>query len=92
MIIMGNVMPKLRMNSLMGVRTSRSLKNEVLWKKSQRFGGISFIVGGAAIAAVSILTRAMLCTVISLGIIIIVALVSAIYTYAVKEQKKSETR
>ena len=46
MIILGNIMPKLRMNSIAGLRTVWSMKNETTWKKSQRFGGISFIVGG----------------------------------------------
>lgn len=33
MIIVGNIMPKLRMNSIIGLRTPRSLKNEFIWKK-----------------------------------------------------------
>ena len=37
MLIIGNVMPKLRMNSMIGLRTSWSMKNEQTWKKSQRF-------------------------------------------------------
>lgn len=46
MIVTGNIMPKLRMNSIIGLRTHWSMKNEVTWKKSQHIGGISFIVGG----------------------------------------------
>lgn len=38
MIILGNIMPKLRMNSIAGLRTVWSMKNETTWKKSQRFG------------------------------------------------------
>lgn len=49
MIILGNIMPKLRMNSVVGLRTVWSMKNETTWKKSQRFGGISFIVGASCI-------------------------------------------
>lgn len=85
MIIMGNIMPKLRMNSFVGIRTSRSMKNEVLWKKSQRFGGICFIIGGAVIVIVSLCTKEVICGIISLAVIIMVAIVSAVYTYKVKE-------
>lgn len=46
LIIIGNYMPKLKQNSLIGLRTSWSMKNEATWKKSQKFGGISFILLG----------------------------------------------
>ena len=35
MIVTGNLMPKLRMNAVIGLRTHWSMKNEVTWKKSQ---------------------------------------------------------
>ena len=38
MIILGNIMPKLRMNSVVGLRSVWSMKNETTWKKGQRFG------------------------------------------------------
>ena len=44
MIIIGNIMPKLRMNSVVGLKTKWSLKDETTWKKSQHFGGISYII------------------------------------------------
>ena len=40
MVLLGNIMPKLRMNSVVGLRTVWSIKNETAWKKSQRFGGL----------------------------------------------------
>ena len=47
MVIMGNFMPKLRNNSIIGLRTSWSTKNDITWKKCQLFGGISFMICGA---------------------------------------------
>lgn len=38
MIVAGNIMPKLRMNSIAGLRTRWSMKNETTWKKCQRAG------------------------------------------------------
>ena len=81
LIIVGNVMPKARMNSLCGLRTPWSMKNEVTWKKSQRFGGISFIVTGAAMVVVSLLTRGWSCFACAMGILLLVAVVDVIYTY-----------
>lgn len=46
-IILGNIMPKMKRNSVMGLRTSWSMKNDAVWKKCQRFGGISFMAAGA---------------------------------------------
>ena len=83
LIIVGNVMPKARMNSLCGLRTPWSMKNEVTWKKSQRFGGISFIVVGAVMVVVSLLTYGWSCFAWAMGILLLVAVVDVIYTYRV---------
>lgn len=85
MVVIGNIMPKLKKNSLVGVRTSRSMKSDVLWKKSQRFGGICFIIGGAAIIIISILTKSTLCIALSLSVTILIAIACVIYPYLVKE-------
>ena len=61
MLIIGNVMPKLRMNSMIGLRTSWSMKNEQTWKKSQRFGGISSIISGILMILASLMTRGLRC-------------------------------
>lgn len=45
-VVTGNVMPKARLNSIVGLRTSWSMKNEQVWKKCQRFSGIFFMVIG----------------------------------------------
>ena len=83
LVIVGNIMPKARMNSLCGLRTPWSMKNEVTWKKSQRFGGISFIGAGAAMVVVSLLTRGWSCFAWAMGILLLVAAVDVIYTYKV---------
>lgn len=85
MIILGNFMPKLKKNCLIGLRTSKTLNSEIIWKKSQRFGGISLIIGGIGLIAASILTRAALCIWICIGIMAAVTLISTVYTFLVKE-------
>ena len=45
-IVMGKIMPKLSLNSVIGLRIVWSMKNETTWKKSQEFGGITFILTG----------------------------------------------
>lgn len=50
LVIVGNISPKLRKNSLIGLRTPWSMKNEAVWKKSQRVWGILAMAAGAAMA------------------------------------------
>ena len=45
-IAVRNFMPKLKRNGIAGLRTERSLSSEEAWRKSQRFGGASFIIAG----------------------------------------------
>ncbi len=86
MIILGNIMPKLRMNSIIGLRTVWSMKNEMTWKKSQRFGGISFIVGGLALIIVCFLTKGFSCFWWMIGIVAILLIVDTFYTYRLSKK------
>ena len=45
----GNMLPKLRLNSTVGLRTRYSVKNEETWALCQRFGGRSMIAAGVVI-------------------------------------------
>ena len=73
MVVTGNLMPKLRKNALIGLRTPWSMKNEVTWKKSQRFGGICFLLGGGAVILSSLLTKGVSCLVWAMGILLAVS-------------------
>lgn len=86
MIIIGNIMPKLRMNSVSGLRTVWSMKNETTWKKSQRFGGISLMTAGTLILVVSCFVRGIACAVCALGILTVVLAVDVCYTYRVAQK------
>lgn len=86
MIILGNIMPKLRMNTVVGLRTVWSMKNEMTWKKSQRFGGISFIVGGAIIITVCFLRKGFSCFWWTMGVITILLVVDTYYTFRLSKK------
>ena len=86
MIILGNIMPKLRMNSVVGLRTVWSMKNETTWKKSQHFGGISFIVGGIIIVILSDLTKGFSCFWCTIGIVAVLLIVDTYYTYTLAKR------
>ncbi len=83
MMIVGNIMPKLRMNSIIGLRTPWSLKNEFTWKKSQRFGGISLIISGIIIILICIFTSDFSCFIWSMITLIITVIIDVFYTYRI---------
>ena len=86
MIILGNIMPKLRMNSVVGLRSVWSMKNETTWKKGQRFGGISFIVSGIIIIMVCFLTKGISCFWWTMSIVAILLIVDTYYTYTLSKK------
>ena len=86
MIVTGNIMPKLRMNSIIGLRTHWSMKNEVTWKKCQRIGGISFIVGGIIITGICIVLKGTSCLVSVLGIWVMLIVIDIFFTYRIAKR------
>ena len=46
MVIMGNVMPRLRPNWVAGVRTMRTFEDPQLWRSTHRAFGTAFVVSG----------------------------------------------
>lgn len=86
MVVLGNIMPKAKMNSMVGLRTVWSMKNEITWKKSQRFGGISFIIAGVLILIVSCLCKGTSCLMWFMGIMLATTAVDVFYTYRIAKK------
>lgn len=85
MIIVGNIMPKLRMNAVTGLKTKWSMKNEATWKKSQRFGGITCIIGGIAIVVICFFVQGIYCFLSVLGVIAVLLVIDVFYTYKIAQ-------
>ena len=98
MVIMGNIMPKVRMNSYLGLRTPWSMKDENSWKKCQRFGGIVLIIQGLLLIISAALTTGGLCVALSLIIVFFGGIIQMGGSLAVvskdvkKEQKEKESK
>ena len=86
MIVIGNFMPKLRLNPIVGLRTPWSMKNETTWKKSQRFGGISSMVTGVLISLTACFTKGLICVLCSTGLLLLSVIADVIYTYVVAKR------
>jgi len=57
LIILGNYMPKARVNALYGLRTKWSMANDHVWQKSQRFGGFSSVICGIVLFLLGVFVR-----------------------------------
>ncbi|MBE6038367.1 MAG: DUF1648 domain-containing protein [Anaerofustis stercorihominis] len=85
MIVIGNKMPKLKINSFIGLRTPWSMENEESWRRSQRFGGILFMITGMIIIIISILTKGTECMLFCLAALILSAIISVYGTYKISK-------
>ncbi len=86
LIATGNVMPKLRMNSVFGLRTTWSVKNETVWKKCQRFGGITFIAAGLVLLPVGLFVRGLACELVMLLLLVAVSVIDVVYSYKISQK------
>ncbi len=55
LVVLGNIMPKMRRNALFGLRTKWSMANDNVWQKSQRFGGITSVIAGFTMIILALL-------------------------------------
>lgn len=84
LVLIGNFMPKARMNSLVGFRVSWGMKNETVWKKCQRFAGIAAIVAGILMAlGCIVLFRDMAAMGWALALFLLMCVVDLVYAYRI---------
>lgn len=80
-MLFGNAMPKASRNSVFGLRTAWSMKNDRVWQKSQRFGGYSGVLCGFLMVLAGIFfSRTSLLSVI-LGLTLVWLVVCTIASY-----------
>ena len=90
LVVLGNIMPKARMNSVFGIRTSWSMVNDSVWQKTQRFGGITCVICGFLMILLSLFIPGEWNIIVMLGIITVMAIlcVAASYRYYTADQQK----
>lgn len=54
-IVLGNFMPKLKQNKLIGIRSNATLSSPEVWYKTHRFGGLLMFCLGIATLIISII-------------------------------------
>ena len=86
LIAIGNYMPKIRKNWIIGIRTPHTLKDEETWYRTHRFAG--FIVTACGIAALIVsLLGYFLAALIILIASVIIPMIYAEVTYCINRKK-----
>lgn len=82
LIVLGNMMPKVKKNSLMGVRTVWSMENDKTWAMSNRAGGVICMAAGFLIVFISCMLREMSTVIATVAIVIAAAVLACLYSFA----------
>jgi uncharacterized membrane protein len=88
--IMGNVMTKVRPNYFVGIRTPWTIESPVVWQKTHRLAGKIWVLGGIAGFLFSIFVRGYFLPGFLIGLIAVIALVPAVYSYIIFQKLKKE--
>lgn len=83
-IFIGNYLPKNKQNAMIGIRTPWSLKDEINWNKTNRFGGYMFIISGVLFIILGFLGEKYdFFSKIILGFVIIMLFSPSVYSFLI---------
>lgn len=80
-IVVGNVMPKTKLNGGIGLRTMWSMENDKTWLASNRFGGKAMVISGIITVILGIAVKGIASTIIMTVLLMIATTASVIYSY-----------
>lgn len=88
LVVLGNAMPKVRRNSLVGLRTGWSMSSDAVWQKSQRFSGIASVVCGLLLLISGLFFSGETAAVVLVILVLVwlIFCVAASYIYYKKDQ------
>ncbi len=81
LIVVGNIMPKAKLNSFVGFRIPWSMKNDDVWKQCQRFAGIVSIITGIVILISLFFVKNTASILVLLCAIAVMCIVDTVYAY-----------
>ncbi|HCT31414.1 MAG TPA: hypothetical protein DIW31_11955 [Bacteroidales bacterium] len=89
--LLGNYFQTVRPNYFVGIRTPWTLENEEIWKKTHRFGGKLWMLGGLLIVLLAFLIKNnVVFTKIFTALILLIAIIPIVYSYIeFQKEKKS---
>lgn len=89
-IIIGNFLPKTKVNSTVGVRTPWSMYNENTWRLSNRLGAWLLIIAGLLTILTTVVANGNISTIMLLVYLIAASVVLIIYSKIVYDRERRE--
>lgn len=89
-IIIGNFLPKTKVNSIVGVRTPWSMYNENTWRLSNRLGAWLLIIAGLLTILTTVVADGNISTIMLLVYLIAASVVLIIYSKIVYDRERRE--
>lgn len=79
-LVLGNVMPRIRPNWFVGIRTPWTLSNDRVWRETHRIGGVCLVLAGILIGATGFLGRGFVPAVL-IGAVAVCVIIPVAYSW-----------
>lgn len=79
LVIIGGYLPKAKRNGIVGFRTNKTLSDDTIWQKANRFSGITLMIAGVLCVIETLIFGGLLSTGIMVGILILCTVVDVVY-------------
>ena len=89
LIVIGNLLPRMRPNWFIGIRTPWTLSSDRVWEKTHRFGGRVFVAAGILIV-LSAFASPQAASIILITVVVLAAVVVLVYSYAEWKREQSQ--
>lgn len=91
-VLLGNYMPKVKLNYTFGIKTMWTISSENVWNKTHRMTGPLWVAGGLVIMAMAFVKNSTVSLGLSMGVLIVLVVVPMVYSYLEfkKEENNSE--
>jgi len=80
LMVIGNLMPRMRPNWFMGIRTPWTLASESVWRKTHRLGGYCFMAMGVLMVATGFVATPERFPYM-IGVVVALAIIPVVYSY-----------
>lgn len=89
-VFMGNLLPRIRPNWFMGIRTPWTLSSEQVWRKTHRVGGYAFTLAGLVFIVTAFVPLGGKTTMVMVGGIALMVLWPVVYSYVEWRKEKEQ--
>jgi uncharacterized membrane protein len=90
-VFLGNLLPRLEPNALVGIRVPPTLEDRDIWKRTHRVGGRVFMAGGLLQLAACLLPGPLAGPVV-IALVGVMVLVPVVYAYRIRPGQPPEAR